>query len=208
MQTDEEERTVSEVAQMRGFEPLVKFLDWTKSTIDKSMYYLPTPPIVLIMYTTADRPEAEEERETLTEIIPQFHLSGGVHNDLDREEMLSVIRQQQRSHLTISGMIVIIMSHGQRGAVYDKNNKPVNIHEVLMTMSSGKLYGKPKVSIDSLTLSHKYLRLVPQYDLLCYGKYILPVQSPYNNIGTDEIDNCWVNSWHKICIFKGWAVIG
>ena len=29
MQTDEEERTLSEVAQMRGFEPLVKFLDRT-----------------------------------------------------------------------------------------------------------------------------------------------------------------------------------
>lgn len=141
VQTDESNRTVYQVATT---ENVRQFLDWTDATLQEDLYYLPTPPVVLVMYTTADRPGADDELEELSKTIRKFNLRGSLQGDLTREGMLAAIRRQQESHPELSALIVIIMSHGQRGAVQAKD-KPVSINDILMQMNSGYLNGKPKV---------------------------------------------------------------
>ena len=62
----------------------------------------------------------------------------------------NAIRRMQDSQFDdgISGLIVVIMSHGTRGTV-EASNGLLDIHDVLMTMSSKKLAGKPKGKTDS-----------------------------------------------------------
>ena len=121
-------------------------MEWTNSQQLTNHYHLSTPVAVLVMYTTVDRPDAEDEANKLQEILSEFNIYASVIADLSKTEMLDAIRRMQDSQFDdgISGLIVVIMSHGTRGTV-EASNGLLDIHDVLMTMSSKKLAGKPKV---------------------------------------------------------------
>ena len=82
-------------------------------------------------------------QKSIVSIIKPLTFSGiGLHIRSDIDDHFSVHIVKQRSNLP--PLIVVIMSHGTRGTV-EASNGLLDIHDVLMTMSSKKLAGKPKV---------------------------------------------------------------
>ena len=79
--TDEEGRTVQQVANTLGIN---QFLEWTTSQQLTNHYYLSTPVAVLVMYTTVDRPDADDEAYKLQEILSEFKIYASVSADLSK----------------------------------------------------------------------------------------------------------------------------
>ena len=96
------------------------------------------------MYSTDERPGAQEECDRLSEALPAFNVETTIKKDPTATEMLRAIREVQDRSTVLSGLIVIIMSHGQRGAVHASDG-PINIQQILLTMNSAKLRDKPKI---------------------------------------------------------------
>ena len=109
-------------------------------------YYTPTPITVLIICMTKDRPGAELERDSLMNVLQNFNVHVQIRFDLTKAELLQAIRDQQNSPVPLSGHMVIIMSHGQRGAVHAANG-PIDINHLLLQMNISSLEGKPKVRL-------------------------------------------------------------
>ena len=120
-----------------------QLLNWSSS--QEGFYYLPTPPVVLIMYSTKDRQGAEEERMELSKVFPDFNVDVRERRDLPKQQMLDEIRMAQMKD-DISALIVIIMSHGVHGAVCASDGD-VRIQDFLRHMCAPFLEGKPKVWI-------------------------------------------------------------
>ena len=118
-----------------------QLLNWSSS--QEGFYYLPTPPVVLIMYSTEDRQGAEEERMELSKVFPDFNVDVRERRDLRKQQMLDEIRMAQMKE-DISALIVIIMSHGVHGAVCASDGD-VRIQDILRQMCAPFLEGKPKV---------------------------------------------------------------
>ena len=118
-----------------------QLLAWSSS--QEGFYYLPTPPVVLIMYSTEDRQGAEEERMELSKVFPDFNVDVRERRDLRKQQMLDEIRMAQMKD-DISALIVIIMSHGVHGAVCASDGD-VRIQDILRQMCAPFLQGKPKV---------------------------------------------------------------
>ena len=109
-------------------------------------YYTSTPITVLIVCMTKDRPGAELERDSLMNVLQDFNVHVQIRFDLTRAKLLQAIREQQNSPVPLSGQIVIIMSHGQRGAVHAADG-PIDINHILLQMNISSLEGKPKVRL-------------------------------------------------------------
>ena len=120
-----------------------QLLNWSSS--QEGFYYLPTPPVVLIMYSTEDRQGAEEERMELSKVFPDFNVDVRERKDLRKQQMLDEIRMAQMKE-DVSALIVIIMSHGVHGAVCASDGD-VRIQDILRQMCAPFLEGKPKVWI-------------------------------------------------------------
>ena len=135
---DKSEKTAFEVA--RSYE-IRQLLGWSSS--QEGFYHLPTPPVVLIMYSTEDRQGAEEERMELSKVFPDFNVDVRERRDLRKQQMLDEIRMAQMKD-DISALIVIIMSHGVHGAVCASDGD-VRIQDILRQMCAPFLKGKPKV---------------------------------------------------------------
>lgn len=110
----------------------------------EGFFYLPTPPVVLIMYSTEDRQGAEDERLQLSEVLPDFNVQTRERSNLRKQQMLDEIRLAQMND-DISALMVIIMSHGQQGAV-TATDGDLSIQDILRQMCVPFLEGKPKVS--------------------------------------------------------------
>lgn len=117
---------------------------WIKR--QQGFYFLPTPPTVLIMYSTENREGAEEECRDLLSILPKFNVKTTVKKNLTKDEMMQAIRDAQDQDDQLSALIVIVMCHGQKGAIWARDGA-VNIDKLLLQMNSGKVNGKPKVKI-------------------------------------------------------------
>ena len=122
---------------------LKSMLSWAKK--QKGYYYLPTAPEVLIMYSTIDREEAEEESNPLEQVLSGFRLQPTVKRDLTADEMLSEIRNTIVNK-DISGLIVVVMGHGVKGAICAKD-KNLRYQDILSQMCHPDLEGKPKVGV-------------------------------------------------------------
>ena len=118
-----------------------QLLAWSSS--QEGFYYLPTPPVVLIMYSTEDRQGAEEERMELSKVFPDFNVDVRERRDLRKRQMLDEIRMAQMKD-DISALIVIIMSHGVHGAVCASDGD-VRMQDILRHMCAPFLEGKPNV---------------------------------------------------------------
>lgn len=117
-------------------------LMWSEG--QEGFFYLPTPPVVLIMYSTEDRQGAEDERLQLSEVLPDFNVQTRERSNLRKQQMLDEIRLAQMND-DISALMVIIMSHGQQGAV-TATDGDLSIQDILRQMCVPFLEGKPKVS--------------------------------------------------------------
>ena len=53
----------------------------------------------------------------------------------------------QREGAGISGLIVVMMSHGEQGSILDCDGNPVPIQDIINQMNPAFLDGKPKVCI-------------------------------------------------------------
>ena len=90
-------------------------IEWSEA--QQGFYYLPTPPCVLVMYTTENREGAEQEKDDLLKALPEFNLRVKIRTNPEPSEMIGAITDAQCQHPDMSALIVIIMSHGGRGTV-------------------------------------------------------------------------------------------
>lgn len=122
-------------------------LSWAVSVPDE-YYYLPTPPAFVILYRTVDRPDWEDEKESISEAVAHdLHIEPVVVEDPTPSDVFETISAaiEQAGGSTVSGLIVVVMSHGQDGSFVAEEGD-VEINEVLTHMCQKDLNGKPKVS--------------------------------------------------------------
>ena len=117
-------------------------LEW--SSRQEGFYYLPAAPKVIVMYSTQDRHGAEQETEALDKVLPRFNINVIKRLNPTKMTIVNTIRESQREDIT--GLIVIIMSHGFQGAICASDGD-ISIQEILQTMCSPTIEGKPKVSL-------------------------------------------------------------
>lgn len=120
-------------------------LEW--SSRQDGFYYLPKPPKVIVMYSTDDRDGAEQEVDSLEKALPKFRVKPIMRKDPTKNTIVDTIRQSQIED--ISGLIVIMMSHGVQGAVCTADDD-ISIQEILQTMCSPTIDGKPKVCLTNI----------------------------------------------------------
>ena len=122
---------------------IASLLEW--SVAQEGFYYLPTPPAVIMMYSTLDRENADAERLQLEAVFPKFKVTMQEYKNPTKQLMFDAIRYAQDQD-EISALIVIIMSHGVQGSI-EAADGHVRIQDILSTMCSPTLDGKPKVSV-------------------------------------------------------------
>ena len=122
---------------------IASLLEW--SVAQEGFYYLPTPPAVIMMYSTLDRENADAERLQLEAVFPKFKVTMREYKNPTKQLMFDAIRYAQDQD-EISALIVIIMSHGVQGSIEAADGR-VRIQDILSTMCSPTLDGKPKVSV-------------------------------------------------------------
>ena len=106
-------------------------------------YFLPSQPEVLVIYSTDERHGAELECHQLCQALWKLQVNMTIKKNLTGAGIMEEIRKIQ-SKKEISAMIVIIMSHGRRGAI-ETTEGALGINQILLTMNSQRLEGKPKV---------------------------------------------------------------
>ena len=119
-----------------------QLLAWARK--QEGAYYLRYPPTVLVMYTTLDRPGAADEYDELKASISLFRVKTTTLVDFTRAQMLDALNNARESTSPLSALIVIIMSHGVRGAV-SASDGLIGINTIMSHMSSGHMDGIPKV---------------------------------------------------------------
>jgi len=117
-------------------------LSWVQS--QEGFYLLTSPVRVLILYTTVEREGADVECRFLEEVLPEFEVRVTKRRNLSAHDMLKQIRETA-SEEDSSGLLVAVMGHGVKGAVWAKDEL-VRIQDILISMNQKVLEGKPKVS--------------------------------------------------------------
>ena len=120
-----------------------QLLAWARK--QEGAYYLRYPPTVLVMYTTLDRPGAADEYDELKASISLFRVKTTTLVDFTRAQLLDALKNARESTSPLSALIVIIMSHGVRGAV-SASDGLIGINTIMSHMSSGHMDGIPKVN--------------------------------------------------------------
>ncbi|XP_067937378.1 uncharacterized protein [Watersipora subatra] len=119
----------------------------------KAIYRCPTTHI---FYNTFDddplptkRQGAEEEKDQMVEAFRNFGQEPQVHCGFTEEKLRSEIAkaiQAEGEH--ISGIVVVLMSHGEEYIVYDENYREIRLQSILNILCHNDLLnGKPKVLV-------------------------------------------------------------
>ena len=84
-------------------------------------YFMPTPPHVLIFYSTIDRKGADQEATNLKEAFQGLMGKQSAHieliNDPSKDELLKKIDEIALKSAALSGLFVIVIAHGKDGNV-------------------------------------------------------------------------------------------
>lgn len=128
--------------QLANTYKLRQLLEWSDS--QEGFYYLQTPPVVLVMYSTENRDGAEQESQDLERVISEFKLDVCTKVNPSKDEMTSAILDSVASHDVVSALIVIIMSHGAQGVICASDGD-VRIQDILLQMQGAIPDGRPKV---------------------------------------------------------------
>ena len=124
---------------------LTQLMKWAES--QPGYYYLTVPPQVLIFFTEVDREiGANEESAAFQKAFDNLGCNVTVKKDFTECDMTVEIRKAQNSK-PLSSLIVGVFTHGHRGVVYDKDNRRIEINDLILTMAPEKLEGIPKVLI-------------------------------------------------------------
>jgi len=144
-------RALDETPSAAARNPDIKTLiEWSER--QHGFYYLPVPPTILIFYNERDREELSvEEANSCQMAFTQLGFRvESVVKDFTTEDILGVggfIRRAQTGNEPLSCLMVVIMAHGKRGLIYDRNNCPIDIDDVLKQMASRDLKGIPKLLV-------------------------------------------------------------
>ena len=125
-------------------ESVKKLLEWSEE--QKGFYYLSTPPTVLLMYSTSDRPGFDTEVMDFIDFLQNDVLMvDPIVADPNPFgfQLLNAIDCAARQP-NVSALIVIYMSHGFKGYV-ETRDCPLRIGYILDKMCNPCLHGKPKV---------------------------------------------------------------
>ena len=114
---------------------------WAEDQI--GYYTLVSPPNVLVIYSTDSRPGFEEELESLTNTLAILSWPSVICKDPTENEVFTATGSLQKSD-DVSAMVVVIMSHGERGSVW-ASDKLVPIRDILLQINPPSMNGKPKV---------------------------------------------------------------
>ena len=120
-----------------------RLLEW--SDLQNGFYYLPTPPVVLLMAITTEREGAEEEIQRLDNAFPEFNVSLRKVLNPNKDEMLNSIRDVCQRNGDVSALIVIIMAHGIQGRVWSGDGQDLQIQDILRELNGYVPDGRPKV---------------------------------------------------------------
>lgn len=121
-------------------------LSWAVS-VPNDYYYLPTPPAFVILSRTIGRQGGEAEKESISRAVSQdFNIEPVVVENPTQSDVFQTISTaiEQAGGSSASGLIVVVMSHGQDGSFVAEDGD-VEINEVLTHMCQKELDGKPKV---------------------------------------------------------------
>ena len=125
-------------------------LEWSDS--QEGFYYLLSPPVVLLMYTTENRDGAEQESQSIERAFPEFNIPISKMENPTRLDMTSAILNSVEGHDDVSALIVIIMSHGAQGVVCASDGD-VSIQDILLQMQGAVAQpGRPKVCSQTFIL--------------------------------------------------------
>ena len=108
-----------------------RLLEW--SDAQEGFYYLLSPPVVLLMYTTENRDGAEQESQSIERAFPEFNIPITKVENPTKQDMTSAILKSVEGRDDVSALIVIIMSHGAQGVVCAADGD-VSIQDILLQM--------------------------------------------------------------------------
>lgn len=140
---DTDGRTALELARNNDVK---SFLNWAypRRKDKHESYHLTSPPNLIIVYTTNDRPGAETELWQLEKVLPQFNINVTTLKDPTVGKIRTTISETINKTVEPSALIVIAMMHGKRGYVKAKDNF-ISIRDLIMQMNAPRLNGTPKV---------------------------------------------------------------
>jgi len=82
-------------------------------------------------YKKWKRDGAEAEKCNVAKALEQYNISSNIHVDFSERTMLAKLEQGIKNDGHISGLILVIMSHGERGYIYDRNLRQVRIQSII-----------------------------------------------------------------------------
>ena len=127
-----------------------RLLEW--SDAQEGFYYLLSPHVVLLMYTTENREGTEQESQSIERAFPEFNIPITKVENPTRQDMTSAILNSVEGRDDVSALIVIIMSHGAQGVVCATDGD-VSIQDVLLQMQGAVAQpGRPKVCSQTFIL--------------------------------------------------------
>ncbi|XP_067936470.1 uncharacterized protein [Watersipora subatra] len=118
----------------------------------KAMYRRPTTHIFYNTFNNYSLPTkrqgAEEEKDQMVEAFRNFGQQPQVHCGFTEEKLRREIEKAvQAEGEQISGIVVVLMSHGKEYIVYDENCREIRLQNILNILCHDLLIGKPKVLV-------------------------------------------------------------
>ncbi|XP_058258805.1 caspase-8 [Hemibagrus wyckioides] len=89
----------------------------------------------------------DKDKDALTEVFQRMHFLVGVEKDLVSSDMLKTMDKfSKEDHSKMDAFVCCILSHGEKGAVFGTDGKPVQIRDLTKPFAGCKtLTGKPKL---------------------------------------------------------------
>ena len=132
------EKTPRQLAQ--SFE-IAELLKW--SVQQSGFYYLPSPPAVILMHSTEVEGNEDCNLFQLDASFTKYKLRIFQYKNPTKQLTFDAIRRAQEES-DVSALVVCVIGHGGQGAV-EATDGSVRIQDILETMCSPILDGKPKV---------------------------------------------------------------
>ena len=125
---------------------MYNLLNWANVVSDQ-YYPLLTPPAFIIFYSSMNRPGSTSEKDCFENAMKDcMQIAPTIKENPTQQEIVSTIRNTIMSAggRESSGLIVVVMSHGEAGSVEAADGKMLT-QEVITQMCHPFLHGKPKV---------------------------------------------------------------
>lgn len=123
-----------------------QLLSWVQT--QEGFYFMPTPPEVLIFYSTHKRKRhAEEEKDSIIGAFKVIGIEPEVVMMKNKQLVIESISNATKAKPKPCGLIVIIMSHGAKAQVQTEDGKSIMIKDILTQMCTKATDDIPKVCL-------------------------------------------------------------